>query len=82
MVSGLAYGGVTPMNSAFIGAFFGMKNYPVNYPIINMNLLVASFGGTIAGALYDSSQSYLSTFMIMLAGVIVATISSVLIKRP
>lgn len=82
MVSGLAYGGVTPMNSAFIGAFFGMKNYPVNYPIVNMNLLVASFGGTIAGALYDSSQSYLSTFMIMLAGVIVATISSVLIKRP
>lgn len=82
MVSGLAYGGVTPMNSAFIGAFFGMKNYPVNYPIINMNLLVASFGGTIAGAMYDSSGSYLSTFMIMLGAVVVAIISTALIRRP
>lgn len=82
MVSGLAYGGVTPMNSAFIGAFYGMKHYPVNYPIVNMNLLIASFGGTIAGALYDSSQSYFSTFMLMLGAVVVATISSVLIRRP
>lgn len=70
------------MNSAFIGAFYGMKHYPVNYPIVNMNLLLASFGGTIAGALYDSSQSYLSTFMLMLGAVVVATISSVLIRRP
>ena len=70
------------MNSAFIGAFYGSKNYPVNYPIINMNLLLASFGGTIAGALYDASGSYLSTFFIMIGVVAVATISSVFIKRP
>lgn len=82
VVSGLAYGGITPMNSAFIGAFYGRKNYPVNYPIINMNLLLASFGGTIAGAMYDASGSYLSTFFIMLGAVAIATISSVLIKRP
>lgn len=82
IVSGLAYGGITPMNSAFIGAFYGRKNYPVNYPIINMNLLLASFGGTIAGALYDASGSYLNTFFIMIGAVAVATVSSVLIRRP
>ena len=82
VIGGLAYGGITPMNSAFIGAFYGSKNYPVNYPIINMNLLLASFGGTIAGALYDASGSYLSTFFIMIGVVAVATISSVFIKRP
>ncbi len=82
IVSGLAYGGITPMNSAFIGSFYGAKHYPVNYPIVNMNLLLASFGGTIAGALYDSSGSYLSTFFIMLGAVAVATISSIMIKKP
>ena len=82
VIGGLAYGGITPMNSALIGAFYGSKNYPVNYPIINMNLLLASFGGTIAGALYDASGSYLSTFFIMIGVVAVATISSVFIKRP
>lgn len=82
IVGGLAFGGITPMNSAFIAAFYGRKNYPINYSIINMNLLLASFGGTIAGALYDASGSYLNTFFIMLGGVAIATICSVIIKRP
>lgn len=81
VVSGLAYGGVTPMNSAFVGAFYGRTHYPVNYPIVNMNLLVASFGSTIAGALYDASGSFLSTLFLMLGCVVVATVSSILIRR-
>ena len=82
IVSGLAYGGVTPMNSAFTREFYGAKNYPVNFSIINMNLLVASFGSTIAGMLYDATGSFMSAMMLMLAFVVVATISSVIIKRP
>ena len=82
IVSGLAYGGVTPMNSAFTREFYGAKNYPVNYPIVNMNLLVASFGSTIAGMLYDATGSFMSAMMLMLAFVVVATVSSIVIKRP
>lgn len=82
VVSGLAYSGVTPMNSAFIGAFYGMKNYPVNYPIVNMNLLIASFGSTISGALFDATGSYMSTMFLMLGAVLVATVISIFIKRP
>lgn len=81
-VSGFAYGGVTPTNSAFASGFYGTTHYPVNYPIINLNLLIASFGSTIAGALYDASGSYMSTFMLMLGTVIAATIASVFIRRP
>lgn len=40
---GLAYGGVTPTNSAFIAYFFGRENYAVNFPIVNLNLIFASF---------------------------------------
>ncbi len=79
---GLSYGGVTPTNSAFIMDFFGVKNYPVNFSIINLNLLLASFGGTIAGVIYDKQGSYLSIFIIMIVAIVIATLCTLLIKRP
>ncbi|MCR5082803.1 MAG: MFS transporter, partial [Parasporobacterium sp.] len=53
IVAGIGYGGVTPTNSAIISDFFGRKNFAMNFPVINTNLLFASFGSTIAGKLYD-----------------------------
>ena len=79
---GLSYGGVTPTNSAFIMDFFGVKNYPVNFSIINLNLLIASFGGTLAGAIYDKQGSYMSIFGIMLVAIAISTVCTLLIKRP
>jgi len=79
---GLSYGGVTPTNSAFIMDFFGVKNYPVNFSIINLNLLIASFGGTLAGTIYDMQGSYLSIFIIMVVAIILAAVCTLLIKRP
>ena len=65
IVGGLAYGGVTPTNSAFVSDYYGMKNYPMNFSVINTNLIFASFGSTIAGALYDSTQSFTNTCMMI-----------------
>lgn len=79
---GLAYGGVTPTNSAFVSSFYGKKNYSVNFSIINMNLLIASFGSTIAGSLYDASGSYLSTFLFMLVAVVIGSICATTIRQP
>ncbi|OON85152.1 hypothetical protein BXO88_13890 [Oribacterium sp. C9] len=79
---GLAYGGVTPTNSAFIMDFYGVEHYPVNFSMINLNLLVASFGGTLAGTLYDVQGTYLSIFMIMMAAVAMAAVCTLLIRRP
>lgn len=59
VAAGLAYGGVTPTNSNFASARFGPAHYNVNYPLVNLNLLAASYGSTLAGMLYDRSQSYL-----------------------
>lgn len=78
---GLSYGGITPTNSAFINSFYGPTNYPVNFSIVNLNLLIASFGSTIAGALYDSSGSYLSTFYVMIGAILVGTLCSCLIRK-
>ena len=71
IASGIGYGGIPPTNSAIINDYFGKKNYPINFSIVNMSLLIASFGGTIAGCLYDICGSYFTT-MIFMAGAIAA----------
>lgn len=78
---GLSYGGITPTNSAFANAFYGSAHYPVNYPIINLNLIVASFGGTLSGMLYDMSGSYLSTFLALLVAIAMGTVCTLRIHR-
>lgn len=82
IIGGLAYSGITPTNSAFINAFYGATNYPVNFSIINLNLIVASFGGTLAGALYDATHTYTTSLYVMIGAVIVGFICTFAIKKP
>ena len=67
VLGGLSYGGVTPTNSAFISSYFGMKHYPLNFSVVNTNLIIASFGSTVAGSLYDATRSYMSTYVMVCA---------------
>ena len=82
VVGGFAYGGVTPTNSAIISDFFGRTHYPMNFSLINTNLLIASFASTIAGRLYDSSGSYFSCIIMMIAVVVVGFVVFLGIRRP
>lgn len=66
LLGGLAYGGVSPTNSAFVSSYFGMKHYPVNFSVVNTNLILASFGSTVAGSLYDATKSYFSACVMVL----------------
>ena len=85
VVGGLAYAGVTPSCSAFCRAYFGPSYYPVNFPLIVSNLIFASFGSTISGALYDASGSYNSTFFLIIglaaAGILCSLAISACDKR-
>lgn len=80
-VIGIAYGGITPTNSAFVNDFYGSEYYPINLSLINMNLLIASFGSTISGLLYDISKSYFTTLVVMMIVIIIGALSSFMIKR-
>lgn len=82
VVGGFAYGGVTPTNSAIISDFFGRTNYPMNFSLINTNLIIASFASTIAGKLYDASQSYMSTIFMMIGVTVVGFVVFLGIRRP
>lgn len=80
VIGGLAYSGVTPTNSAFCRAYFGPTSYPVNLPLINSNLIFASFGSTISGALYDASGSYSSTFFLIIGLAVAGILCSLAIS--
>lgn len=82
IVGGLAYGGVTPTNSAIISDFFGRTNYAMNFSLINTNLIIASFASTIAGKLYDASGSYMSTIFMMIGATVIAFVAFIGIRRP
>ncbi len=45
LIGGLAYGGAPTTCSAYVGARFGLQNYPRNFPVVATNLLFSSFGG-------------------------------------
>ena len=74
-----------PTNSAFVSSYYGLKHFPLNFSIINTNLIIASFGSTIAGALYDASQSFFSTDamigVLALLGIFVSLAINVCDKR-
>lgn len=74
---GLAYGGVTPTNSAFIAYFFGRENYAVNFPIVNLNLIFASFLGPMVG-----NGGYMMTFGTIIVFAIVGAVLVFLLKKP
>lgn len=74
---GLAYGGVTPTNSAFIAYFFGRENYAVNFPIVNLNLIFASFLGPMVG-----NGGYMMTFGAIIVFAIAGAVLVFLLKKP
>ena len=82
IVGGFAYAGVTPMQSAVISDFFGRTYYSVNFSVIVTNLMIGSFASTIAGKLYDMSQSYMSTIFMMILVTVIAFAAFVGIRRP
>ena len=82
VLSGIAYGGITPTNSAFIASFFGRKHFALNFPVLNLNLLISSFSSSVAGSLYDSSHSYTSSFYLMLVLIFAGTFASLFIRKP
>lgn len=67
VAAGMAYGGVNPAHSYFVSSYYGAKHFSLNFSVVVSNLLIASFGSTIAGAAYDRTGSYMSTYLLICA---------------
>jgi len=79
--TGLGYGGGPTMSASVTKRFYGEKNYPVNFSIMNINLLVASFASTAAGAILDSSGSFTTIFILLFVLLAVAFVSFLGIRQ-
>lgn len=82
VASGMFFAGAAALNSAFISDFFGMRYYAENFAIANLNVLISSFGSTIAGAVYDAKGSYLFVTLMMAVIWFMAVAAASKIKRP
>ena len=77
LLVGLAYGGVPPINSAFVAHFFGRRHYALNFSIINLNLIAASYLGPLCGG-----GSYPGIFAAILAFAIAGAVLTLLVRQP
>ena len=77
LLTGLGYGGVPPLNSAFTARFFGREHYAVNFSIMNMNLIAASYLGPVCGG-----GSYAGTFTAIAAFAVAGAVITLLIRKP
>jgi OFA family oxalate/formate antiporter-like MFS transporter len=80
---GFSFGCVLPSNAACISVFYGMKHYPMNFSVANLNLLPASFAGPyIAGVLRDATRTYSSVSLVIVGFAVIAAAACLLIKKP
>ena len=79
---GFTYGFTPTTGSVFVARFYGLKNYPLNYSLINMILIPAPFAATLAGWIKDSTGSFLTAFIILTATSMVGFLVNLSIKKP
>lgn len=77
LLVGLAYDGVPPVNAAFVADFFGRRHYALNFSIINLNLIAASYLGPLC-----AGESCAGTFAAILVFALAGAALTLLVKRP
>ena len=81
-VTGLSYGACPTISSAFTSAFYGTKHFPVNFSIMNFNLMGASFMATAASVLLGSTGGYVAPFLLLLVLALAALVLNLSVRRP
>ena len=62
-----SYGFSPTMSAAAVSAFYGSRYFALNFSVLNLVLIPASFMSTLAGSLVESSGGYVSTFVVLVA---------------
>ena len=81
-LAGISYGSSPTVTSACSASFYGTKHFPMNYSIMNFNLIFASFIANLSNSLLISSGSYVSSFVMLLVLAVVSLGLNFSIKKP
>lgn len=80
--TGFSYGSAPTITSAFTSGFYGTKYFPLNYSVMNFNLMGASFAATAAGSLVESTRGYAAPFILLLCLAGFSLILNLCIRKP
>ena len=81
-LTGFSYGAGPTISSAFTSAFYGTKYFPLNFSVMNFNLMFASFMATAASGLLESTGGYVGPFLFLLCLATVSLVLNLCIRRP
>ena len=81
-LSGFTYGAIPTISSAFIGTFYGSKDFALKYSLGNTKGILSSFAVTLASYLLAVSGSYQAPFTMLLVFAVIAFVLSFIIRRP
>ena len=81
-LTGLSYGSVPTICSAFASTFYGQKHFATNLSISNFNLMVASFIATACSTLLTASGGFTLPLILLLVLASVAFVLNLGIKKP
>ena len=76
-----SYGFSPTVSAAFSNAFYGPKNFSLNYALLNLILIPSAFYATIAGKIVDSTGSFVAMFAILLVCSLVGLVDNLTIKK-
>lgn len=81
-MTGISYGCYPTISASVIAAFYGMKNFSMNYSISNTKLLLSSFSSIFAAFLITQTGSYIAPFCVLVCSAVAALGLGQAIKRP
>jgi OFA family oxalate/formate antiporter-like MFS transporter len=79
---GFTYGFCPTVTVAFSSAFYGSKNFSLNFAILSSALIPSSFAATIAGSVVAATGSFTPVFIALVGCSLVALFLGIFIKRP
>ena len=80
--SGFSYGAAPTITTALTSTFYGTKNFPLNFSVMNFNLIGASFIATAASSLLAKTGGYAAPFTLLLVLAVISLVLDISIKRP
>ena len=79
---GFSYGFAPTTSSVFASKFYGPKNFPLNFSILNLVLIPAPFAATLAGSIKTSTGGFMTAFIILTGLTVLGFFLNLAIKRP